>query len=473
MIPMSLQQAAINTGGLVLGNSGNQQIIFSAITTDSREAMPESLFIALKGDNFNAHDFIDKALTQGAVACMLDEVRETPLPIIKVDNTLTALGQLAGSVRAQFDLPCIGITGSCGKTTVKEMIASILSNKGQVMATKGNFNNAIGVPLTLFRLTPEDQFAVIEMGASKAGDIDEIAQLVNPDVALITNVAAAHLQGMGTLEGVAKVKGELLDHLQAGGTAVLEQHSPWLVQWKSKLKSQQKLRTFSSTNAAADYYAAESQCLQQDDGKCTFVAITPVGDIDIQLSIPGKHNVENALAAMAAAMAVAASLADCQKGLAEISAVQGRLEILTGIQGCRIINDSYNANPQSLLVAMQLLSEFAGTKILVLGDMAELGDGAITAHSDAGKQAKALGLDGLYATGKLSHYCVAGFGKGAEHFHTKSELATAVLAKIKNSKVDADECTILVKGSRSAAMEEIVKILKQPAELNKASSICY
>ncbi|MCP3674345.1 MAG: UDP-N-acetylmuramoyl-tripeptide--D-alanyl-D-alanine ligase [Gammaproteobacteria bacterium] len=468
MTPMTLQEAAINTSGTILGNAVNQQITFNDVATDSRVSMSNKLFIALKGENFNGHDFLDKAVSQGAVACMLDEDRETTLPVLKVDNTIRAMGKLAKSVREKILLSCIGITGSCGKTTVKEMIASILTVKGKVLATKGNFNNAIGVPLTLFRLSEDDQFAVIEMGASKSGDIDEIAQLVMSDVAVITNIGAAHLQGLGTIAGVAKVKGELLDHLDSKGTAVIEYGSPWIEQWNQQLSDSQKVSTFSGSNIKADFTAKE---IQLDIEKLSFLASTPAGDINIQLAIPGKHNIENALAAMAASMAVGASLESCQKGLAEMSPVNGRLQVLAGINGSKMINDSYNSNPISLKAAIEMLSEYEGKKVLVLGDMAELGEGADTAHFDAGQQAKEIGLDAIYATGKLSLSSVKGFGKGAEHFESKELLSKALKEKIN------ENWTLLIKGSRSAAMEEVVvsiqeKEVGQPKQQTGAQ-ICY
>ncbi len=476
MIPMTLQEAAINTSGTLLGNAANQQITFNDVATDSRVSMNNKLFIALKGENFNGHDYLDKAVAQGAVACMLDEDRETlpvlKVPVLKVENTTRAMGLLAKSVRVKVPLSCIAITGSCGKTTVKEMIASILNIKGKVLATKGNFNNAIGVPLTLFRLSEDDQFAVIEMGASQPGDIDEIAQLAMPDVAVITNIGAAHLQGLGTIAGVAKAKGELLDHLNSKGTAVIEYDSPWIEQWNQQLSGSQKVSTFSSSfsgsNNKADFTAKE---IHLDIEKLSFIASTPAGDINIQLPIPGKHNINNALAAMAASMAVGASLEECQKGLAEMSAVSGRLQILAGINSSKIINDSYNSNPVSLKAAMEMLSEYKGKRVLVLGDMAELGEDADLAHSDAGHRAKEIGLDAIYATGKLSLSSVEGFGKGAEHFESKELLSKALKEKIN------ENWTLLIKGSRSAAMEEVVASLQEKdvgqQKQQTGAQICY
>ena len=457
MITMTLQQAAQETAGVVSGNELSKQLQFNAIATDTRKPMPKSLFIALKGENFNGHEYIDKAVEQGAIACMLDEDKQSSIPVLKVENTVFAMGQLALSVRKKLHLPCIGITGSSGKTTVKDMVASILSVQSQVLSTRGNFNNAIGVPLTLFRLSSEDQYAVIEMGASKVGDINEIAQLVLPEVAVITNISAAHLQGLGSLDGIAKVKGEILEHLQKGGIAVLEQDSPWLEKWTEKLTETQKVQTFALENTNADFYSSELKL--NENGQANFKAHTPVGDIKIQLPLPGKHNICNALAAMAAAVAVGASLSDCQIGLANVSSGTGRLQLVSGFAGSRLIDDSYNANPASLSAAMQFLKSLPGNKIVVLGDMAELGDLAVQAHIEAGQMAKKLGFEGIYATGSLTRHTVNAFGDGAHHFPTKDELATALKVKISEEK--SDQWNLLIKGSRSSAMEQVVKILQQ------------
>jgi UDP-N-acetylmuramoyl-tripeptide--D-alanyl-D-alanine ligase len=475
MIPMTLQQAAIDTNGVVAPIFNDIQ--FSDIATDTRKSMSGSLFVALKGENFNAHDYLAKAEAQDAVACLLDEDRETTLPVIKVENTQAAMGQLALALRKQFTLPFIGITGSCGKTTVKEMLASILSNQGKVLATEGNFNNAVGVPLTLFRLTADDEFAVIEMGASQKGDIDEIAQLVLPDVALITNVSAAHLQGLGTLNGVAKVKGQILTHLQSSGTAILEHDSPWLNQWREQLTSSQKLHTFSHENKAATYHAKSitSNAL----GQYNFRAHSPIGEIEIALPLAGLHNVSNALAAMAAAIAVGASLSDCQKGLAELSAVKGRLEFVAGIAGSQLINDSYNANPASLKVALELLAELSGKRILVLGDMAELGEQAEQAHLEAGKLAKKMNIDGLYATGKLTAFTVESYGEGAKHFENRELLSAALKEQIINASLEQKNekeqtvWNLLIKGSRSAGMEKIVTDLQPQQQKKTGKQSCY
>ncbi|MFT5451825.1 MAG: UDP-N-acetylmuramoyl-tripeptide--D-alanyl-D-alanine ligase [Enterobacterales bacterium] len=475
MIAMTLQQAAINTKGLVAAKYNDIQ--FSDVATDTRKSMSESLFIALKGENFNAHDYLAKAEAEGAVACLLDEDRETALPVLKVENTQKAMGQLALSLRKKFSLPCIGITGSCGKTTVKEMVASILSCRGKVLATEGNFNNAIGVPLTLFRLTADDDFAVIEMGASQKGDIDEVAQLVLPEVALITNVSAAHLQGLGSIEGVAKVKGEILNYLQVSGTAILEHDSPWLNQWREQLTTSQKLQTFSNENQSATYHA--KSITSNDLGQVSFLAQSPLGEIAIALPLAGLHNVSNALSAMAAAIAVGASLADCQKGLAELSAVKGRLEFVSGIAGSQLINDSYNANPASLKVALELLAELSGKRILVLGDMAELGDQAEQAHLEAGILAKKMKIDGLYATGKLTTFTVESYGEGAKHFNSRELLSAALKEDIikasleQRNEKEKTVWNLLIKGSRSAGMDKLVRDLQPQQQKETGNQPCY
>ncbi len=451
MIPMTLQQAASHSNGVVLAPVKDQETVFTAVATDTRKSMVDSLFIAICGEQFNGHDFVDAAKAQGAVACMLDESITTSLPVVKVSNTIIAMGLLAKAVREDIAPSCVGITGSSGKTTVKEMVASILSQKGRVLSTRGNFNNAIGVPLTLLRLTHQDQFAVIEMGASKPGDIDEIAQLVVPNVVLITNISAAHLQGLGSIEGVASVKGELLDYLQDDGVAVLDAESPWLSSWKKKLKNTQQLSTFALINTKADFYATDIK----ESKETSFIAHTVEGSIEIHLPVPGRHNVKNALAAMAAAISLGASLEQCRNGLSSYSQVAGRLQFSSGLKGCQIIDDSYNANPASLRAAMAVLHTMTGHRVLVLGDMAELGEEAISAHREAGKLARSLGFGGLYATGELSRYTVEEYGAGAEHFTDKKQLSRELALKV------TSQWTLLVKGSRSAAMEEIVKNLQK------------
>jgi len=493
MIPMTLQQAATisegtlySQGTLYLDSNklspveenaelGKQR--FKAIATDTRQSMKDSLFVAIAGENFDGHDYVDAAANQGAVACMLEKSAETTLPVIKVDNTIKAMGRLAKAVHQEISPSTIGITGSCGKTTVKEMTASILSQSGTVLSTRGNFNNAIGVPLTLFRLTEDDQFAVIELGASKPGDIDEIAQLVEPDVAIITNISEAHLQGLGSIEGVATVKGEILDYLQEDGVAVLEHNSPWLNQWKSKLIKNQQLRTFSLSNKQADYYATDIKAADLKIGMGTsFQANTSIGAVEIQLSTPGEHNIKNALAAMAAAISLGATLEQCKSGLADYVQVSGRLNLLQGIHGSQIIDDSYNANPASLKAAMDVLGTFSGYRVLVLGDMAELGDQSIPAHQQAGQQVKQYGFDALYCSGELSKYTAESYGEGAEYYATHEQLSSALLEKIDSS------WTVLIKGSRSAAMENIVKSLQQTTQgeqvqgrkkQQKGTPICY
>jgi len=458
-----------------------KKLVFSNVVTDTRESMAGSLFIALKGDKFNAHDFLSTAKQQGAVACLVDETKETTLPVLKVLNTQFAMAQLAQSIRQQLSIPFIGVTGSCGKTTVKEMIASILACKGRVLATKGNFNNAVGVPLTLFRLTEEHQFAVVEMGASKLGDIDEIAQLVMPDVALITSISAAHLQGLGSLDGVAKVKGELLDHLTEKGTAVLEHDSPWLHQWCEQLSTSQGLMTFSIENKEANYHASSISLDKQ--GRANFRASTPLGNVEIDLPLAGRLNVSNALAAMAAAITVGATLEACQKGLSDIQPVKGRLQLLKGLAGSLIIDDSYNANPASLKVALELLKTLPGKTMLVLGDMAELGDQAEAAHRDAGKLAKVMDIDGFFATGKLSQVAVDSFGVGAKHFATRELLSEAIKTKITTEQSSSVNLSVkdrenqpiwnlLIKGSRSAGMEKLVTDLQIQQQKTGIQS-CY
>jgi len=470
MIPMTIQQAAENCNAHLNSGFTDTDSLIKTVSTDSRLAMSDGLFIALKGEHFDGHHYIDAAAEKGAIACLIEDeididiesgLGQLKITQLKVNDTTQAMGELASSVREQLSIPCVGITGSTGKTTVKEMVAAILNEKGTVLATEGNFNNAIGVPLTLFRLTEDDQYAVIEMGASKVGDIDEIAQWVKPNVAVITNVSEAHLQGLGDLKGVAKVKGELLNHLDEKGVAVLNYDCDFLTQWSSKLSEYQSYVTVSQAtkiadkNPQSDY--SSSHLNFSEKGGTTFIAHTPQGDVNIRCPLTGMHNVTNALTAMAASIAMGASLDNCLKGLSKVKAVNGRTELLSGIFGSRIINDSYNANPASLNAAIESLLSFDGHHLLILGDMAELGEQAELAHRRAGEKAKQLGIECLFAIGTLSLNTVEGFGVGAEYFKTRQELIQAIEEKLKKSEEGI--WNLLIKGSRSAAMEELLEPL--------------
>jgi len=442
---MTLDEISNITGGELICESANKLSI-DAIATDSRKAMPEHLFVALKGESFDAHDYISQVEQQGASALVVERAQETKLPQIVVNNSLTALGQIANFQRKTHAIPTIALTGSCGKTTTKEMLLSILSQKGKVHATQGNFNNEFGVPFTLFNLTEDDQFSIIELGAGKPGDIDYLSAMVMPDVALITTVAEAHIEGMGSLEGVARTKGEILNHLIQNGVAVLPKDSQWLSDWKAKLLPEQKLMTFSVTN---DADLSASNIIRNEQS--TVFDICHLGKSKtVEMSLMGQHNISNALAASAAAIALGASLDDCAVGLSEVTATAGRLKVLKGLAGSRIIDDSYNGNPSSILAAADVLSEFSGRKVLILGDMAELGPESKNIHLDLGSKLKSAGIDQVLTVGKLSAYISESYGGDSLHFNSKQALSSFIETQLNSNFV------VLIKGSRSAGMEDVV-----------------
>ncbi|MBL4781359.1 MAG: UDP-N-acetylmuramoyl-tripeptide--D-alanyl-D-alanine ligase [Porticoccaceae bacterium] len=440
---LSLSQAALTYGGTLLYPDCH----FSRICTDTRALANGDLFVALRGVNFDAHQFLESAALKACGMVVERPDKRLAIPQWVVPNTTQALGQLAALARNAFSGPLIGITGSGGKTTVKEMLAVILRCKGEVLATAGNLNNHIGVPQTLLKLQPEHQYAVIEMGASAAGEIDYLCSIARPTIAVVSNVMPAHVAGFGSLAGVASAKGEIYRGLDKSGTAILNLDEPWYEQWRTGAHGTQSL-SFSVDNKAADFYAS---AVQFDTAACaSFTLHSPLGEIEIQLAIAGAHNISNALAAAACAVAAGADLVSIGAGLAAMAAAPGRMESKAGRHGARIIDDSYNANPGSVVAAIDALVTMPGRHLLVLGDMGELGPKEKAMHRDIGVYARNAGVDALFTTGPLSVETAAGFGVGGEYFSDKSTLGAALSRQLKADAV------VLVKGSRSAAMEEVV-----------------
>ncbi|MCF2948603.1 UDP-N-acetylmuramoyl-tripeptide--D-alanyl-D-alanine ligase [Paraglaciecola aquimarina] len=456
MIPVSLSWVAEQAQGQLLGQF-DSSIVVSGVSTDTRSIQPGDLFLALVGPNFDGHKFAQQAKEKGAIGLIVSRKIDTDLPCILVDDTKLALGRLGAAVKAEVAPKTIGITGSSGKTTVKEMVAAILSRRGKVLATKGNFNNDLGVPMTLLRLERHHEFAVIEMGANHLGEIAYTTNLVKPDVATIVNAAAAHLEGFGSLLGVARAKSEIFKGLSEKGAnkglAIVNADSQFADYWLGKLKYN-KVQTFSAEKAADVF--AEDITLGLD-GCAQFDLVTPTGRIGITLALPGTHNVSNALVAASLAMEVGASLSDVQEGLRAMPHVSGRLQVKQLTNQVKIIDDTYNANVASVNAAIDLLSSFAGRKILLLGDMAELGEKARYYHEKVGEYAKQQGIDELYSLGVLSQSASAVFEQKGKHF---SELAQMI--EFLNEHVIFEKCdiSILVKGSRSARMELVVKALE-------------
>jgi UDP-N-acetylmuramoyl-tripeptide--D-alanyl-D-alanine ligase len=452
MIPVSLAWISDQIDGQ-LSDQVNGELRISGVSTDTRDIQKGDLFLALIGPTFDGNKFIQEAKEKGAIACITSSSVSSVLPSIQVADTRIALGQLGAAVKAQVAPKTIGITGSSGKTTVKEMVAAILSRRGKVLATKGNFNNDIGVPLTLLRLEEQHQYAVIEMGANKKGDIAYTASLVKPDVSTIVNAAPSHLEGFGNVLGVAQAKSEIFKHLPEDGLAVVNGDSQFTDYWLGKLKYN-NVQTF-SCESEADFRA---QDITLDlDGRGQFQMFTPIGTVSITLSIPGKHNVSNALVAAALAIRVGASLEDVRDGLRTMNNVAGRLQVKQLTNQVKILDDTYNANVASVRAAIDLLSSFAGRKLLVLGDMGELGEKASYYHQQVGEYAQEKGISQLYSLGVLSQYASQVFAGQGQHFTDLRALTQAINADLADEQCDIN---ILVKGSRSAKMELVVQALE-------------
>lgn len=444
MIGMPLSRAASRLNARLVG----PDVVFSGCSTDSRTIEQGNLFIALKGERFDGHEFVPIAEQSGASSLMLERDVSHSLPMLKVENTRKAMGLLAGFWRTRLAIPLVAITGSNGKTTVKEMVKHILSGVADVHATSGNLNNDIGVPITLFGMARRHQYAVIEMGANHPGEIEWLSAIAQPDVALITQCAPAHLEGFGGIEGVARAKAEIYSGLRAGGTAIINADDQYAEFWQSCCENKRKM-TFAIDAKAADVFASGIETLS-NDALTGFELVTESGGIRINMHLLGIHNVMNALAAAACCLSLGISLAAIKSGLEQMSAVKGRLQFKPGVNDSRFIDDTYNANPASLNAALDVLGGYQGARYLVLGDMGELGETAKQFHCAAGRAAKAAGVDGLYSIGELSLDASREFGRGGLHFDSVADLIDAL------SRVLNENTVVLVKGSRSMKMEKVV-----------------
>lgn len=443
MLSLCMSEAAAALQATVAG----ADVQFAGVSTDTRTMVAENLFFALSGPHFDGHDHLDQAQLRGAAAAVVSRPVVSELPLLHVADTRLALGQLASHWRARFTLPVVAVTGSNGKTTVKEMLSSILAQRGAVLSTKGNLNNDIGVPLTLARLSAEHQSAVIEMGANHLGEIAYLTGLVRPTVGMVINAGPAHLEGFGSLDGVAAGKGELFTGLDVHATAVINADDHYAQFWRDSVAGCTQL-SFGLT-ATADVRA--SYTVQAHGTE--IVMQTPQGRVEVLLSLPGRHNVMNALGATAAALAAGADLDAVKAGLENLGGVSGRLQRKTRTDGGLILDDTYNANPGSLRAAIDVLRELPGESWLVLGDMGELGQDAERMHAEIGAYARAAGLAGLYTLGPLSAHASHAFGAAAQIF---SELDALVAALQLHLNPDVN---LLVKGSRTAGMERVVKAL--------------
>ena len=450
--PLSLREAALLLEAEVSGGD----VVFAAVGTDSRRLPVDALFVALSGPNFDGHDFIPAAERQGARAALVSRWVAGPLPQLRVADTRLALGRLAAAWRARFAGPLIALTGSNGKTTLKEMLAAILRQRGPTLATEGNLNNDIGVPLTLLRLNADHVHAVIEMGANHHGEIAYLTELARPDVAIINNAGPCHLEGFGDVAGVARGKGEIFQGLGPDGVAIVNRDDPYADYWAG-LNPGRRMIDFGLDRPAA----VSARIL--DAAINHFCLITPAGEAEVRLPLPGRHNIRNALAAAAGALAAGATLDDIRRGLESLNDVGGRLQRLRGRHGGTVIHDAYNANPASLAAALHTVGAGPERKWLVLGDMRELGPVADEFHAQSGREARSAGFERLYALGEHSRAAVTAFGEGGRHF---AEVESLIAELNRNLERGIEPPVVLIKGSRGMRMERVVAALVEPEEAN-------
>ncbi len=433
-----LSDVAEILSGQLVGKDSN----FHGVSSDTRTVGSGELFVALRGPNFDGGEYLDVALNKGANGAITERAYESELPQIVVGNTLDALGQIAASWRAQFEIPLLAVTGSNGKTTVKEMVASILNQLGPGTVTQGNLNNEIGVPLTLLQISAEDRWAVVEMGASAMGEIAKLSAMAQPTAALVNNVGSAHLGGFGSVEKIARAKGEIYAGLRSDGVALINHDLSEAEGWRASI-AERKIETYGSTGSPSLLSAVV------ETGKP--FRISHQGEsLEVELPLPGEHNKMNALAAAALSIQAGASLRQVKHGLEDMHPVPGRLEMKLGKDGAAVIDDTYNASPESMMRAIEVISSMEGRKTVVLGDMGELGDEALHLHYEVGVAAKSAGVDQLYALGSNATEYLSGFGEGAVLFESHEQLVTALKEEMDKERI------ILVKGSRFMKMERIV-----------------
>ncbi|HDZ10419.1 UDP-N-acetylmuramoyl-tripeptide--D-alanyl-D-alanine ligase [Pseudohongiella sp.] len=427
-------------------------VTFSRVNTDSRQLQAGDLFVALSGENFNGNRFVSRVAEQRAVAAIVSEAQDVPIPQLVVADTAAALGWLGHINRKRSRANVVAITGSQGKTSVKEMTGSILSQQFNILVTRGNLNNNIGAPMMLLELEQDHQQAIIELGANAGGEIAWTAKLVDPQIVLINNAAETHLEGFGSLAGVVQAKGEIIDSAASTHTVVLNADDPNIERWRERA-GRRRCVTF-ALDAPADYRAVN--LVMTADG-ARFDIESARGRIACFLPLPGRHNVANALAAAALSIESGATSASVCDGLARVAAVPGRLCPLSGINNSRLLDDSYNASPSSFRAAIDVLAVIRNGKdvrrVLVMGDMAELGALTVQAHRDVGSYARECGLDELWSTGACSELASQSFGAGGRHFEDRDALISHAAQALNESSV------VLVKGSRSAGMDYVVQQL--------------
>jgi len=450
---MHLQGIAEHLGGELRGGD----VSFSEVSTDTRTLQQGALYVALKGANFDGNEFVEQARQKGACAAVVERPVPAQIPQLVVADSTRALGQLGALNRSRSTATIVGITGSQGKTTVKEMTGAILAAAGPTLVTQGNLNNAIGVPLTLLKFTEEHRFGVIEMGANRGGEIAYSVNLVKPDIVTITNAARAHIEGFGSLAGVAESKGEIIDGLRRGGTLVLNRDDRFREVWRKRAAGR-RVVSFSLQDTQADCYASEMTIDQA--GKARFTLHVFGAATEVRLGLLGRHNIGNAVAAAALASVAGADLAQVKKGLEFLKPVKGRLCPVDTDLGGVLIDDSYNASPESFKAAINVLAQFPGQRILLMGDMAELGGITQAAHRELGEYARQAGVDELWTVGSNARLSTESFGDGARHFANKQDITDRCLATL------GPGVALLVKGSRSAGLDEVVRALGKAGTKN-------
>jgi UDP-N-acetylmuramoyl-tripeptide--D-alanyl-D-alanine ligase len=448
MMPWRLSELARLADGQVVGDDCS----FTSVSTDSRSLKPSALFVALSGPNFDGHDFVAAAAGSGAAAALVERALPAALSQVVVADPLAALSVFAREWRRQFHIPLIGVTGSNGKTTTKELIGSILSRIGPTLVTRGNLNNHIGVPLMLLELTVAHRFAVIEMGANHLGEIAHLANIAEPTIGIVTNAGAAHLEGFGSLQGVASGKGEMFRSLPVEGVAIVNADDVFAAQWRDSSTAERVL-TF-GFEQPADFMAHKVSTSSDQSGFLTeFELVTPYGSRPATLALAGLHNLRNALGAGAAACAAGVEIDDIVAGLAATKRVAGRLELKAAINSAFIVDDSYNANPSSLKAGLDAFRTFGGVRWLVLGEMRELGAASDELHGEVGRYAQQAGIQRLFAVGEHSRFAVEAFGPGAQWFGDLDSLITEVRGSI------GAGVAVLIKGSRANRLERVTAAL--------------
>ncbi|MEM7209293.1 MAG: UDP-N-acetylmuramoyl-tripeptide--D-alanyl-D-alanine ligase [Pseudomonadota bacterium] len=448
MVALSLQSCAKKMDATLHGGD----VVFDSVSTDTRTLRKGQLFVALVGEKFDAHEKIDASVCDRALGFVVNRELDVDVPQLIVSDTLRALGDLARQWRERINAPIVAITGSNGKTTVKEMTAAILRQRGNVFSTVGNLNNEVGMPLSMMSTSESHEYIVLELGANHAREIEYLTEIARPHAAIVNNAGPSHLEGFGSLDGVARAKGEIYSGLGDDGIAIVNIDDDYADYWLGLTADLTCITFGMSQQADVRGELDENQRLRIDyKGHSSTVT----------LPVPGRHNAMNALAASAVSFAVGATLKDAVAGLKSMRGVSGRLQFKPGQNGARIIDDSYNANPGSLAAAIDVLAGLPeGRKICALGEMRELGENAAGIHREMGALAFEKGIDSLFVTGEFARHYATGFGKGASEFSDHESLASALINELD------DQTYVLVKGSRGARMERVVELLVDPINHN-------